>query len=157
MGNICRSPAAEAVMKKLIKEEKLSHLIEVDSAGTIDYHSGEPADSRMIKFAAERGYKIDSISRQFNSSTDFERFDYIVTMDEENYEDILSLDMERKYRHKLLKMVNFCTNCNVDEVPDPYYSKHAGFDVVLDIIEDASKGLLKKIKDDLQRENQPED
>ena len=73
MGNICRSPAAEAVVKKMVEKEKLLHVIDVDSAGTIDYHSGEPADARMILSAKKRGYTIDSISRQFDMNKDFEQ------------------------------------------------------------------------------------
>ncbi len=88
MGNICRSPAAEAIMKKTIEKNKLSDKIEIDSAGTIGYHSGESADSRMITYAKKRSYEVDSTARQFDMAKDFEQFDYIVTMDNENIEDI---------------------------------------------------------------------
>ncbi|GBD87885.1 low molecular weight protein-tyrosine-phosphatase YfkJ [bacterium BMS3Abin03] len=154
MGNICRSPAAEAVVKKMVEKEKLLHVIDVDSAGTIDYHSGEPADARMILSAKKRGYTIDSISRQFDMNKDFERFDYIITMDEENYEDIKSMDIDNKYQHKLYKIVSFCESCKGNEIPDPYYNGTEGFDLVLDLLEEASTLLLKQIKDDLHKENQ---
>lgn len=154
LGNICRSPSAEAVMNFIIKKNNLHHLIEVDSAGTIAYHSGECADERMMKHAAKRGYELTSISRNFNPEADFEKFDYIVTMDEENYEDILHLDRENKYRNKIFRMADFCRVMDVNEVPDPYYGGSAGFELVLDILEDASEGLLEKVLNDIKRDQQ---
>ncbi len=101
MGNICRSPAAEAIMKKIIEKNILSDKIEIDSAGTIEYHSGESADSRMIEFAKKRGYEVDSIARQFDMTKDFKQFDYIVTMYNENLDDIKSIDIMNKHKHKI--------------------------------------------------------
>ena len=157
MGNICRSPAAEAVMKKMIANEKLSKLIEVDSAGIIDYHKGETADPRIIRTATKRGYKVESVSRQFDMNSDFENFDYIVAMDNENFDDILALDMDNKYHDKVLKFTDFLEKYQQEEIPDPYYNGIKGFELVLELIEDASKGLLKKVKDDIQKENQTKD
>jgi len=97
MGNICRSPAAEGIAKKLLAQKKLNGSIEVDSAGTLDYHEGEPPDPRMIEHAAKRGYVLNSLARQFDPKKDFEHFDYIVTMDDENYEEIASLDKKNIY------------------------------------------------------------
>ena len=122
MGNICRSPAAEAIMKKKIEKNNLSDMIQIDPAGTIDYHSGESADARMIVHAKKRGYEIDSIARQFDMTKDFKHFDYIVTMDNENYEDIKSMDILNKNKHKIFRMVDFCDNYTIDEIPDPYYN-----------------------------------
>lgn len=150
LGNICRSPAAEAVMNKLIETHNLQHLIEVDSAGTIDYHCGEPADARMISYAEKRGYEIKSIARQFDNSKDFKNFDYIITMDDENFEDVKALDFYDRHQHKIFKMVDFAKKFDVNEVPDPYYSGKEGFEKVLDILEDSAKGLLEKVKDDLK-------
>ena len=153
MGNICRSPAAEAIMKKNIEKKNLSDKIKVDSAGVIDYHSGEPADSRMIEHAKKRGYELDSIARQFDMTKDFDRFDYIVTMDNENFEDINSMDIMNKYEHKIFRIVDFCENCTRDEIPDPYYKGTSGFEEVLDMLEDASKGLVNKVIDDIGQQN----
>jgi len=157
MGNICRSPAAEAIMKKRISDSNLSDVIEVDSAGTIDYHSGEGADSRMKKIAAKKDYKIDSIARQFNLQNDFKYFDYIVTMDDENYDDILSLDVNNIYGDKIFRMVDFCTTYKANEIPDPYYSGSSGFEHVIELLEDATSGLLNKVLDDIKQPDQKED
>ncbi len=151
MGNICRSPAAETIMNSLIKRNNLEGIITVDSAGTIDYHTGEEADPRMQERALLRGLKINHLARGFNARADFDKFDYIVTMDDKNYKDIYNLDDEHKYRRKLFKMISFCSKYNVNEVPDPYYKGTEGFDLVLDILEDACEGLLKKIVNDIKR------
>jgi len=154
MGNICRSPAAEAIMEKVIADKNLTVQIEVDSAGTIDYHCGESADSRMIESAESKGYKIDSIARQFDSTIDFPKFDYIVTMDDENFEDISSMDIQNEYRNKIFKVVDFCKTYNIDEIPDPYFSGQAGFEHVLEILEDATGGLLNRVLDDIKQFDQ---
>ncbi|MEJ2193662.1 MAG: low molecular weight phosphotyrosine protein phosphatase [Ignavibacteriaceae bacterium] len=156
MGNICRSPAAEAIMNKRISDNNLSDVIEVDSAGTIDYHSGEGADSRMKKIATKKDYNIDSIARQFNPQNDFKRFDYIVTMDDENYDDILSLDVNNIYSNKIFRMVDFCTTHKAKEIPDPYYSGSSGFEKVIELLEDATNGLLNKVLDDIKQPDQKE-
>ena len=151
MGNICRSPAAEAIMNKTIRDKNLSNLIEVDSAGTIDYHSGETADSRMKRSAQKKGYQIDSIARQFNMYRDFRSFDYIVTMDDENFEDIASMDVQNTYGDKIFRMVDFCETCKSNEIPDPYYSGFSGFEKVIEMLEDATSGLLNKVMDDIKQ------
>ena len=153
MGNICRSPAAEGIAKKLAEKKDLDGTIEIDSAGTLDYHTGELPDQRMIKHASKRGYNLDSRARQFNPNGDFEYFDYIVTMDDDNYSEITSLDRNNKYKDKVFKMVSFGTKLKFDEVPDPYYSGSDGFEYVLDILEDLVEGLLNKVEDDIRREN----
>ena len=152
MGNICRS-AAEAVMKKLISDKGLADQIEVDSAGTIAYHTGESADSRMITSAEQRGYNVDSIARQFNPQKDFTHFDYIVTMDNDNYKDIKFLDDQKRYETRIFKMVDFLENHTSDKIPDPYYSGRDGFELVLDLLEDSTKGLLKKVIEDAERKD----
>ncbi len=153
MGNICRSPAAEGIMKSLVKKNNLEKIIQADSAGTIAYHTGEGADSRMKKLAANRGYNLTSISRKFDPKNDFKKFDYIVAMDDENFANILDLDTEGLYINKLHKMVEFFSKRDVDEVPDPYYGGSKGFENVLDILEDACENLLTKIKNDIESEN----
>lgn len=153
MGNICRSPAAEAIMKKTIEKKNLGDKIEIDSAGTIEYHSGKSADSRMIVSAKNRGYEVDSIARQFDMTKDFKQFDYIVTMDNENFDDILSMDTLNKHEHKIFRMVDFCTDRTNDEIPDPYYNSASGFEEVLDMLEDATNGLLNRVIDDINQQD----
>lgn len=150
LGNICRSPAAEAVLKKIIREEGLEDKIEVDSAGTSGYHIGEGSDVRMINHASRRGYILDHIARRFNPDKDFEEADYIITMDNENYSDVLRFDPEKKYRDKIFKMSQFSGNIKFNEVPDPYYRGAEGFEEVLDLLEDSCKVLLNKIKNDME-------
>lgn len=151
MGNICRSPAAEGIFKKYVDEAKLGGQISIDSAGTIGYHEGELPDARMRKHALNRGYYLDSRARQFNPKKDFNEFDYIITMDNDNYLDITRLDHKGLYRNKIYKMADFISDKNVNEVPDPYYGGADGFEFVIDILEEGSKNLLTKIKDDLER------
>ncbi|MHB1687951.1 MAG: low molecular weight protein-tyrosine-phosphatase [Ignavibacteriaceae bacterium] len=150
LGNICRSPAAEGIMSRMIKFEGLENQIEVDSAGTIAYHTGEHADPRMRKHASQRGYDLTSLARKFNPEKDFKKFDYIITMDNQNYEDVLSIDIKNEYAFKVFKMVQFCKSHKVDAVPDPYYSGSEGFENVLDILEDGCQNLLKKIKNEIK-------
>lgn len=151
MGNICRSPAAEGIFNKYVDEAKLGGQISIDSAGTIGYHEGELPDARMRKHALNRGYYLDSRARQFNPKKDFNEFDYIITMDNDNYLDITRLDHKGLYRNKIYKMADFISDKNVNEVPDPYYGGADGFEFVIDILEESSKNLLNKIKDDLER------
>ena len=153
MGNICRSPAAEGIAKSILNDKELDEIVEIDSAGTIDYHTGEPPDPRMIAHAAKRGYSLNTLARQFDPVQDFEYFNYIVTMDDEIFEDIITLDHDDKYRNKVHKMISFGNIKNIDEVPDPYYKGNEGFELVLDILEDTVKGLINKIEDDIRRED----
>ena len=144
MGNICRSPSAEAVMQALVKKRGLENEILCDSAGTIDYHKGNPADARMQEHAVLRGYELNSISRPFEGD-DFEKFDFIITMDDDNYRQIQWNDQSKKYAEKIRRMTDFCSSKTVSEVPDPYYGGEQGFENVLDILEDACQGLLEFI------------
>ncbi|HVO72736.1 MAG TPA: low molecular weight protein-tyrosine-phosphatase [Ignavibacteriaceae bacterium] len=147
LGNICRSPAAEGIMRHLVEKEGLQEKILVDSAGTIDYHLGELPDARIIRHSGIRGYKLNHKARIF-SLKDFEHFDYIIAMDDENMIDIKSFDPEEKYSEKILKITDFCTRVKSDEVPDPFYGGPKDFELVLDILEDACKGLIGKLKDE---------
>jgi protein-tyrosine phosphatase len=154
MGNICRSPAAEGIFKKLVADSNLRDDIFIDSAGTIGYHSGELPDARMRRHALARGYDLDSRARQFNLKNDFEEFDFIITMDNDNYADITKLDSKNIYINKIFRMVDFLSDKNVSEVPDPYYGGAEGFEFVIDVLEDGTKNLLTKIKKDFERNNQ---
>ena len=145
MGNICRSPSGEAVMNKLVKRAGLQDKVECDSAGTIAYHEGDPADARMKRHALRRGYKLNSIARKFRFG-DFKNFDYIIAMDMENYSDLTAMDRNQEYNHKIHLLTDFAQNGKYHEVPDPYYGGPEGFENVLDIVEESCKGLLEKIK-----------
>lgn len=149
LGNICRSPAAEGILQTLLVDAGLDQRVKVDSAGTSAYHTGEKADPRMREHALKRGYKLLSLARQFDARNDFEEFDYIITMDQSNYRNVLSLDRGNRYQHKVIPMVSFCTEHNVTHVPDPYLRDEDGFELVLDILEDGCRGILKKLQEEL--------
>lgn len=144
LGNICRSPSAEGVMQAVVNKHGLDSQFYIDSAGTYGGHAGEKADRRMRMHAERRNYNLTSISRQIEYS-DFRDFDYIIVMDNENLRDIKAMDRKDQFNHKIFKMTDFCRNCNDDIVPDPYYGGEAGFEHVLDILEDACEGLLENI------------
>lgn len=148
LGNICRSPSAEAVFKGLVEKKGESDRFQIDSAGTSGYHEGQPADERMQKHALKRNYNLTSISRPFLPETDFDKFDLIVAMDKENMNDLRFLARDRKDLAKLSLMTDYCSIFQNDSVPDPYYGGADGFELVLDILEDASEGLYEKIEKD---------
>lgn len=150
MGNICRSPSAEAVMKAYIDKEGLQNDILVDSAGTISYHAGESADARMQQHAEKRNYQLTSISRQLKP-TDFNDFDYIVAMDEDNLNNMQDFIPSPELHDKVSLMTDYCSKDNPGHVPDPYYGGSQGFETVLDLLEDACEGLLNQIKNEHQR------
>ncbi|KAJ7514007.1 hypothetical protein O6H91_23G022300 [Diphasiastrum complanatum] len=151
-GNICRSPAAEAVFYTILQKRGLLSKFKIDSAGTIDYHEGNPADARMRAAASKRGVQVTSISRPIQPS-DFENFDYILAMDKKNKEDILKAykiwssrkEFPADAKQKVRMMCSYCKNHNETEVPDPYYGGPAGFEMVLDLLEDACEGFLDAI------------
>ncbi|MDZ7994675.1 MAG: low molecular weight protein-tyrosine-phosphatase [Nostoc sp. EfeVER01] len=146
LGNICRSPSAENIMNHLIEEASLSDRILCDSAGTSSYHVGSPPDRRMSAAAATKlGIKLRGQARQFLRS-DFQDFDLILAMDQENYENILTLDRTKQYQHKVRLMCEFCSRHTLTEVPDPYYGGQEGFNQVIDLLIDACEGLLTKVK-----------
>lgn len=147
LGNICRSPAAEGILKKYVSQEKLDGSFQIDSAGLLDYHEGKNYDSRMITHAAKRGYNLEGTSRPFLLE-DFRKFDMIIALDNEIIATLKSLDKRNEFGDKIFKMTDFSSQKDYDEVPDPYYLKGDGFELVLDIVEDACKGLLKKLKND---------
>ncbi len=143
MGNICRSPAAEGVFRRMVEDAGLEDAFEIDSAGTIGYHSGEPADSRMRDAAKRRGYRLDSRARRIERS-DFADFDLIVAMDDDNHRDICAMDTGQGAR--VVRMCAYGRRHGFDEVPDPYYGGASGFDTVLDILEDACVSLLEETR-----------
>ncbi|MGB3514217.1 MAG: low molecular weight protein-tyrosine-phosphatase [Microcoleaceae cyanobacterium] len=141
LGNICRSPSAENIMNHLIETSNLRELIVCDSAGTGGYHIGSPPDSRMTYAAKMQGINLQGAARKFQVE-DFDNFDLILTMDKENYRDVLRLDTAGKYGDKVRLMCDFCRHFDVKEVPDPYYGGKDGFDYVIEILLDACEGLL---------------
>ena len=148
LGNICRSPSAEAVFKGLVKKKGEEKDFIIDSAGTSAYHEGEPADSRMQTHAVKRGYNLTSISRPFDPDYDWDNFDYIIAMDKDNYRDLERMARNEEDLKKLHMMTDFSGEFNYDFVPDPYYGGDEGFELVLDLLEDAGKGLYEFVKKD---------
>lgn len=148
-GNICRSPIAEAVFRSLVKAEGLSHMIMVDSAGTTDFHMGEAPDPRASAVAHRRGIHMNDIRARCVLPDDYHRFDYILAMDRENLERLrargsrLGVDTSGG---RLRLFMDFAPDCKHSEVPDPYYGGRRGFELVLDLIETASRGLLAEIR-----------
>lgn len=145
LGNICRSPSAEAVMKYLVEKEKLEDFIHVDSAGIIGYHEGEKADSRMSMHAQRRGYRLESLSRPIRYE-DFVSFDLIIGMDDANIDALKEKAPNLTALSKIHKMTDFSTNNLHDYVPDPYYGGASGFELVLDLLEDSCAGLMQHVK-----------
>ncbi|MGB0976507.1 MAG: low molecular weight protein-tyrosine-phosphatase [Prolixibacteraceae bacterium] len=146
LGNICRSPSAEAVFKKYVLDAGLGEDFEIDSAGMIANHKGNPADARMRMHAAKRGIVLESISRPFDAEVDFDRFDYIIGMDGSNLADLRSRARKKEDLEKIHKMTDFGVVYDYDTVPDPYYGGEEGFELVLDILDDTCKGLLDHLK-----------
>lgn len=144
LGNICRSPSAEAVFTAMVNQRGLSAFYDIDSAGTSGWHAGGPADRRMSKHASRRGYELTSISRKFDPQTDFDRFEYIIGMDDENIRALRAMVRNAEDREKIHKMTDFRQTLSYNEVPDPYYGGEEGFELVLDLLEDACAGLLEK-------------
>ncbi len=145
LGNICRSPSAEALFKGLIKKRGLQQQFEVDSAGTSKWHVGEASDKRMKEHAIKRGYSLDSISRQFNPNVDFDYFNFIIGMDDANVLELKKMARDENDLKKIYKMTDFSREWDYSEVPDPYYGGDEGFELVLDLLEDACTGLLDSI------------
>lgn len=144
LGNICRSPTAEAIFTK--KANQLGIEIQIDSAGTGDYHIGEPPDARSIAAALDRGYEMAHLRARQVSIEDFYTFDHILAMDESNLRHLLDLKPLNS-EAKVELFLNYAERPTKDRsVPDPYWSGRDGFDLVLDLLEDASNGLLQSIQ-----------
>ena len=146
LGNICRSPAAEAIFLNLIKKKGIDDCFIVDSAGTGSWHIGKKADIRMRTAAQKRGVEILSRARQINTK-DFENFNYIIAMDDSNFENINDLKLRKSLSNfsSINKIQEFRSVFEIEEVPDPYFGGDEGFDYVLDILEDSVSGFLDTI------------
>jgi protein-tyrosine phosphatase len=147
MGNICRSPTAEGVFRNLVKEAGLSERIDTDSAGTHGYHVGRPPDRRAQEAAGRRGIDISDLRARQVDGFDFEAFDYILAMDASNLA-LLEADCPGRWRQKVRPFLDYAPARMEREVPDPYYGGRDGFDYVLDLVEDAARGLLEAIRRD---------
>jgi protein-tyrosine phosphatase len=143
MGNICRSPSAEAVFTHKAKAQGLS--LKIDSAGTLGAHAKEKPDHRAQKVGVERGYSFDGLKARKVKLEDFENFDLILAMDNDNIENLMKVAPEH-LQHKISLFLDFAKNHEETEVPDPYYGGVNGFRFVLDLVEDASDGLLAQLK-----------
>ena len=148
LGNICRSPAAEAMMRVLIERDGLTDSVILDSAGTYGGHSGERSDPRMRRAAEARGIPMTHRARQVREE-DFERFDMIIAMDDSNYENLFRLAPNRDYHVKIYRFREFLRrHTEWSYIPDPYYEGHEGFELVLDLLEDGCSTLIEQLKSD---------
>ena len=145
MGNICRSPTAEGVFRALVERENLADRIAIDSAGTHAYHVGEPPDSRSQAAARERGVDLSGQRARKATAADFARFDYVIAMDPDNRALLAALCPSGE-EHRLRLFLEFAPGAGRRDVPDPYYGGGRGFDEVLDLVEQASEGLLAHIR-----------
>jgi protein-tyrosine phosphatase len=141
LGNICRSPAAEEVMRQKIRAAGLSGRIAVDSAGTYGGHAGEAPDARMRRAAEGRGYRLNHAARKIRPE-DFETADLIVVMDDSNYDNVYRMAPDPEAAEKIYTMSEFFQQSDCDHVPDPYYEGAEGFEHVLDLLEDGAQGVL---------------
>ncbi len=144
LGNICRSPGAEAIMKALVYREGKEKEFFIDSAGLYGGHAGALPDERMRRHAAKRGYELNSRARTFYPSADFAEFDLIVGMDDQNITELRRLAVNATEKAKIFRMIDFCQRSTFyNSVPDPYYEGPEGFEIVLDLLEDAVEGLFR--------------
>jgi len=146
LGNICRSPTAEGVFRHLVEQAGMDARIEVDSAGTGGYHVGDPPDGRAQAAARHRGIDIARQRARKVRRADFHDFDYILAMDRDNHENLAAICPPDEV-HRLRLFLDFAPQAGRRDVPDPYYGGAGGFDKVLDLVEDASRGLLDHIRE----------
>lgn len=145
MGNICRSPTAEGVTRKIIINKGMHKIIKVDSAGTHGYHIGEPPDPRTREAALRRGIDLSSLRARKVVPQDFEHFDLLLAMDRDNLE-LLKRGARPEHHAKLGLFMSYASRFDTDEVPDPYYGGEQGFELVLDMAEDAARGLIEALQ-----------
>jgi protein-tyrosine phosphatase len=149
MGNICRSPTAEAVLRHYIRNHRLGDKVEVDSAGTHGYHVGEAPDARTQRAAMARGYDLSQLRARKVARQDLDYFDLILAMDRTNLDNLqrmASLEQQDKIR----LFMDYAKNFEDDEVPDPYYGLGYGFDLVLDMVEDGAQGIVDELLSSLR-------
>ncbi len=144
-GNICRSPSAEGVFRDFVNEQKLSQYFYIDSCGTHGYHTGQPPDSRSQYAAMKRGIDISQQIARTIEQNDFNMFDYILAMDNYNLSFLQSM-ADESYLNKIHLFLEYDENSKLVEIPDPYYGGEDGFEIVLDLLQKASIGLIKHLK-----------
>jgi protein-tyrosine phosphatase len=149
MGNICRSPMAEGVLRKAIQDAGLERLVEADSAGTHAYHIGSPPDPRAQQAISRRGVDISQLRGRKVEDADFEAFDYILVMDQDNYSKLIRR-APKQHHGKIRRLLSFSRKYPNLDVVDPYYGGPQGFEENLDMIEDAVRGLIREITGDTQ-------
>ena len=145
MGNICRSPLAEGVVRCLADRAGMGAFVEVDSAGTLAYHAGEQPDPRARKVATSRGYDLSKMRARRVAEDDFSHFDLVLAMDRQNLAALERVCPE-EHLHKLRLFMDYAEDRELDEIPDPYYGGASGFDQVLDLVEDACAGVLAQLQ-----------
>lgn len=145
LANICRSPTAEAVFRELLRREGSGLAIEVDSAGTHGYHAGEAPDERAVAAAARRGIDMTMLRARVVETADFDRFDLVLAMDEQNYRQLRRL-APASHRERVRLFLDYAPELGRRDVPDPYYGGATGFEDVLDLVETASRGLLAALR-----------
>jgi len=145
MGNICRSPTAQGVFRKMVVDAGIADIVQVESAGTHAYHVGEPPDARAQQAAKKRGYEIGDFRARQVTADDFRDADLILAMDWENLS-MLQQQCPKAYKHKLQLLMRFAGEHDAATVPDPYYGGPEGFNTVLDYVEDACQGLLDVVR-----------
>jgi protein-tyrosine phosphatase len=143
MGNICRSPTAEGVFRHKVEQARLQDHIVIDSAGTHAYHVSNPPDARAQDAALKRNIDLSGLRARRVNADDFSTFDYVIAMDESNKRDLLSICPDG-FEDRIHLFLDFA-ECNETEVPDPYYGQGRGFEIVLNLVEEAAEGLLKRI------------
>ena len=144
LGNICRSPAAQGIFESIVEKNNASDRFEADSAGLYSGHRGQLPDARMRRAAAARGYGLIHRARPV-SSLDFPDFDLVIAMDDENYEDLMHLAPSVEATHKIKRMASYLTTHSISYIPDPYYMGRDGFELVLDLLEEACTNLYLSI------------
>ncbi|MDQ5911194.1 MAG: low molecular weight protein-tyrosine phosphatase [Pseudomonadota bacterium] len=146
MGNICRSPVAEGVFRRVLEGAGLSEKVHVDSAGTHSYHIGAPPDTRSQATALRRGLDLSGLRARRVTVADFAEFDYLLAMDRDNLRDLLELCEDSALSNRVQLFLDFAPHLPEREVPDPYYGGADGFDRVMDLVEEAAQGLLAHLR-----------
>jgi protein-tyrosine phosphatase len=148
MGNICRSPTAEAVFRAKVTRAALDEYVTIDSAGTHNYHTGEPPDARSMAHGKLRGYDLSTLLARGIVASDFDEFDLLLVMDDLNYSTVIARAPE-EHRSKVRRFMEFAPDAHTREVPDPYYGEREDFERVLDLVEAASDGLVAELRNRL--------
>jgi protein-tyrosine phosphatase len=156
MGNICRSPTAEGVLKKLLADRAPEVDVQVDSAGTHGYHAGAAPDARACRAAERRGFDLKGLRARQVTVADFERFELVLAMDEQNRTFLLEI-CPVEYRARVRRFLEFAPHLGRREVPDPYYGGSTGFEHVLDLVEEAAAGLIEHLRRTPPPPSQPND